>query len=348
MISLNYKSFVRGMMLVIPLILGSCTSSDSPVHSEDEDVRILFAVDRFEDAAMTKTTMTDEGIVWAAGDTIGIFPYEGFQEPFVIPEDQVGKASATFDGGYWALKEGLYYNAYYPFDLRNFASGDMQKKIPLSYQGQYQIAGQINTAAYDFTYSDWQQAPEAGSVTFRFHHIGCLIVVNMIYPATAEYAKLGFRVLDANGNGLQQIPLKGIYDLTYSMDREPEAGSTYVKIPYVPTESEKSVSIEMSLYSDGSKTAGIAGTEGESCTFYMMMPPVDLSSSDVQTQLVLVADNATKYICTVPPTNFQSGKRYTYTLTPVQDLDADFDVNTDIGDWEGSDGYSGTPSPDFD
>lgn len=334
------------MILVVPLIFASCTSSDNPVLPGDEDVRILFAVDRFEDAVMTKTTMTDEGIVWAAGDTIGIFPYEGFQEPFVIPEDQVGKVSATFDGGYWALKEGLYYNAYYPFSLKNFASGDMQKKIPLSYLGQYQIAEEINTAAYDFTYSDWQQAPESGSVTFRFHHIGCLIVVNMTYPATAVYTKLGFRTLDANGNALSLIPVKGTYDLTYSKDKEPESGSTYVKIPYVPTESAKTGSIEMDLYSDNNKTAGIAGTAGESCTFYMMLPPVDLSSSDVQTQLVLTA-GSTVYKCTVPPTSFMSGKRYSYTLTPVQDLDADFSINTEIGDWEVDGDNSGTPIPDF-
>lgn len=346
MISLNYKSFFRGMMLVVPLILVSCTFSVSPALPDDEEVKVLFAVDRFENAVMTKTTVTEDGIVWAAGDTIGIFPYEGFQEPFVIPEDQVGKVSATFDGGYWALKEGLYYNAYYPFNLKNFASGDMQKKIPLNYQGQYQIDGQMNTAAYDFTYSDWQQAPETGSVTFRFHHIGCLIVVNVTYPATAQYTKLGFRTLDTNGNGLMQMPVKGTYDLTYSKGKEPDAGSTYVKIPYIPTESAKTSIIEMNLYSDASRSAGIAGTAGESCTFYMMLPPVDLSSSDVQTQFVLTS-GSTEYRCAVPRRSFQSGKRYTYTLTPVQDLDADFDVSTDIGDWEGEDGYTGTPSPDF-
>lgn len=346
MISLNYKVFLRGMISVVPLFLGSCTSSDNLVLPEEEDVRILFAVDRFEDAAMTKTAMTDDGIVWAAGDTIGVFPYEGFQEPFVIPEDQVGKVSATFDGGYWALKEGLYYNAYYPFSLKNFASGDMQKKIPLNYMGQYQVDGQINTAAYDFTYSDWQQAPESGTVTFRFHHIGCLIVVNITYPATAEYTSLNFRTVNANGDELNLIPVKGTYDLTYSKDREPESGNSYVKIPYVPTEAAKLANIAIGLYSDNDKTSGITGTAGESCTFYMMMPPVDLSSSDVQTDLLLFADQ-TAYKCTLPPTDFQSGKRYTFTLTPVQNLDADFDINTDVGEWEDGGDYAGTPSPDF-
>lgn len=341
---MSYKPINKAAALILPLLLLSCNVKNHPVPG-DEQVKILFAVDRFESAATTRTIVSDittGTIHWVLGDTIGVFPYEGFQEPFAIPEEQINQVDAEFDGGYWALKEGFEYNAYYPFDLANFASADMKKQIPVSYLGQTQYGTAINTGNYDFTYSDWKQAPAEGSVTFNFHHIGAFAVFNVIYPVDATYTRLALSTTSGGGNNL--IPVEGTYDLTYSYGKEPAAGSSYVKIPYVPTESAKAARIEMSIF-NAEGTAGVVGESGEQSTFYMMLPPMDLSGEGVVTSFEIY-DGTNTYSCAINPTNFQSGKKYTFTLTPMVNPNADIDINAGIGNWYEESG-SGTATPDF-
>lgn len=308
----------------------------------------MFAVDDFEDATATRTVVTDidKGTIhWELGDVIGIFPFEGFQEPFAIPETEINQQYALYDGGYWDLKEGLYYNAYYPFSIGNFAALDMKERIPVSYIGQSQAGSgiaNINTGDYDFTYSEWQAAPAEGQITFRFHHIGSLVVMNVTYPADAVYTKLAISTASSDGNNL--IPVKGTFDLTYNKDKEPQSGSSYVKIPYVPVEDEKAARLEMSIYSEDG-LSGISGEKGKTAQFYMMMPPVDFTADGLLTTFELT-DGTTTYSCTLVPTNFQSGRKYTFNLNPVADQNADVGFNTGIGDWNEVNG-SGNTTPEF-
>lgn len=312
-------------------------------------MQIVFAVDEFEDATATRTVVTDidKGTInWVLGDVIGIFPYEGFQEPFAIPETEVDQQYALYDGGYWDLKEGLCYNAYYPFNIDNFAAWDMKERIPVSYHGQSQAGadgiGNINTGSYDFTYSEWQAAPAEGQITFNFHHIGCLLVLNVTCPFNSLYTTMAISTASEAGNNL--IPAEGTFDLTYNKDKEPEYGSSYVKIPYVPVESAMASRLEMSI-------TNVAGTEGLTCVkgrvyqLYMMMPPVDLTADGILTTFE-ITDGYTTYSCTMAPTNFQSGRKYTFNLNPVADQNADVGFSTGIGDWNEVNG-SGNTTPEF-
>ena len=294
----------------LPFLLAGCTAG-IVVSPGTDDGKVFFAVDDFESAATTRTeTYFDETTLkykvrWAQGDAVGIFPYEGWQEPFLIPDDQVDQSSATFDGGYWALKEGLTYNAYYPFSTANFASADAKKTIPVSYEGQAQCGSTYGVGAYDYTYSDWQTAPESGAVTFTFHHIGALLVFHVAYPATADFTRLA---LSAGDDAL--IPTEGTYDLTYNKDKTPEEGHTYVKIPFVADDTSKTSALGMTL-TDCNVT-----TEGTQNTFYMMMPPVDLSSATLT--LVLTDSDGHTYSSVLTSTNFESGKKYEFTIAPVE------------------------------
>ena len=68
-----------------------------------------------DDAPMTKSNLDLNSLkfLWAAKDSVGIFPDLGSQIYFSMAEG-VGQSVATFDGGGWALKKGSSYYSYFP------------------------------------------------------------------------------------------------------------------------------------------------------------------------------------------------------------------------------------------
>ncbi|MBR5482268.1 MAG: Ig-like domain-containing protein [Bacteroidaceae bacterium] len=310
------KIHLMGVLASAVLLSASCTETEQAPHSVPDKVQVMMAVDRFESGNATRTVVTDidEGIIhWVDGDVIGVFPLEGYQEPFCIPADQVGQEYADYDGGYWALKEGLTYNAYYPFNEENFTPQDKKTRIPVSYLGQSQYGDAINTGAYDYTYSDWAIAPSTGKVRFQFHHIGCFAIFNVTYPATATFTRLA---LSTGEEAL--IPTAGTFDLTYSHDKTPEEGKSYVKIPFVADDDAKANELGMALY-NAEGTAGISGIAGQEATFYMMLPPMDLSQAIIE--LVLTDSDNNECKVALAATNFEAGKKYTFDASPVLVID---------------------------
>ena len=101
---MTIRDFVKGMMLLIFFSFFSC--ADEEQDSITVKSKIVCSVDEFitDNSSKTNTEPSNFSITWASGDVIGIFPFEGYQEPFEIPVDQIGQESATFDGGYWEVK----------------------------------------------------------------------------------------------------------------------------------------------------------------------------------------------------------------------------------------------------
>lgn len=284
---MSVKCFLKGICWIIPLILVSCSENEN--FMTDDKTQVLFSVDEFvNDNASRTTTDPDNGylITWAEGDVIGIFPREGYQEPFAIPANQVGKTKATFDGGYWAIKEGLEYNAYYPFDVANFSSVDSKKNIPVTYWGQEQDGTNCNIGAFDYTYSDWKKATN-GTISFSFHHIGAICVFSLRYPATTTYTKLTFSV------GSPEIPYMGSYNLTAS------------SVAYKPTAYTNEIIMDLK---------NCSGVAGETGVFYMMLPPMDLSSNTITLKLT---SGEGIYTYLLNPLIVVAGKKYELTGIPV-------------------------------
>ena len=287
----------------------SCSESIqfTEVNGEETNgVKVLFSVDKFEDAHDSRTTMDPNNnyqVVWAENDTIGIFPLDGFQEPFIIPANQVGKTQAEFDGGYWALKSGLKYNAYYPFDKVNFESSEMKTEIPVSYVGQKQVGTSCCAGKYDYTYSDWTMAG-TGSVSFSFHHLGAIAIFNVKYPATTTYTKL---TLSA---GTAIIPTVGTYDLTAQ------------SVALHPTAYARTLDLTLT------DCSGVAGHTG---TFYMMLPPMNLSGNDVTLTLTSSAGTTCNY--DVEVSTIVKGKKYEFIGTPQSSS-----VDGTIDGWEDDNG----------
>lgn len=279
-----------GIGLLFLLLASACSEKEEVVS--DEKVRVLFSVDEFESMNDSRTSVdpsNDYAITWAAGDVIGIFPREGYQEPFVIPADQVGNSKAEFDGGYWALKNGLEYNAYYPFDKANFESAEMKTQIPVSYIGQEQNGTTCGIGSFDYTYSDWKTASN-GAVSFNFHHIGSFVILTLPIPVTTTYTAF---TLEA---GSAVIPMKGTYDLTASTPEFVADASSYVK----------SVSVKLNEFE---------GTANSNSTIYMMLPPVDLSSETLT--LTLEAADGGTCVYSVAGPALEKGKKAELVGTPI-------------------------------
>lgn len=274
----------------LSMVIYSCTDNEVLEVESNEKSQVLFSVDDFIPESQTRTNCDPRNnykITWASGDAIGIFPREGDQEPFVIPTEQVGQSKAAFDGGYWALKAGKTYNAYYPFSRENYASSEMKTKIPVTYLGQYQNGRECCVGSYDYTYSDWKESVGGASVSFNFHHLGSFLVLSLPIPANATYTSL---TLNADNS---IIPTTGSYDLTATTP-------TFVSMT-------KASSLSMQLNS-------FTGIAGENATFYMMVPPMDLST---ETLTVTLSTGSTSCTYSIESKNILAAKLYNFTGTPV-------------------------------
>ncbi len=89
-----------------------------------------------DDAPMTKINLDLNSLkfLWAAKDSVGIFPDLGSQIYFSMAEG-VGQSVATFDGGGWALKKGSSYYSYFPFVANYYID---KGAIPIDLRGQVQ------------------------------------------------------------------------------------------------------------------------------------------------------------------------------------------------------------------
>lgn len=285
-------------LAISAIVFTACSSEIETAEQKIDETRVTFTIDEFltSESRSNVNPANNYAVTWAEGDKIGIFPREGYQEPFEIPVEQVGLSKATFDGGYWALKEGLSYNAYYPFDKANFESADAKKTIPVSYVGQSQNGTTCNAGEFDYTYSDWTTAT-LGSINFKFHHLGAFLVIKLRIPATTTYTSL---TLKADGN---VIPTQGTYDLTAATPA------------FVGTTFDSSLPMNLNYN----------GTADETATFYMMMPPVNLSSSELMVNLSTGTSSCTYEI---PSQNIQAAHKYEVEGTPKES-----DVSGTIDGW---------------
>lgn len=132
--SASYISIIRTAALaLLPLVAFSCREDDPDIITDVNAAgEAMFIIDEFVPEGETKTACSpgDEcTIIWSEGDIVGVFPREGYQEPFTLPANLAGLPSATFDCSGWMVKKGLDYCAYYPFDIANFESAGCKTSL---------------------------------------------------------------------------------------------------------------------------------------------------------------------------------------------------------------------------
>ena len=303
---MKIKSVMRGMALVFPFLWSSC--NDMP-HEENvsENLSAYFSIDELKDAADSRITISpnDDGtynFVWNADEVIGIFPFDGYQEPFEIPSTQAGQGKVSFDGGDWALKSGCTYAAYYPFDKKNFESKEMKTQIAVSYVGQKQVGDTYGVSSYDYLYTPWVEAPASGSLDFKFKHLGSLGIFNVTFPAAGTYTELSIQT------GSYLITVNGTYDLT---DND---------VAYIGAD-EKTNKLTLALEQCSVNANDVR-------KFHLWVPPMDLSAQTLK--LVLKDSNGKLYESSIASTNFEAGKKYVFNVTNLVEKDIDDDVEEEV------------------
>lgn len=183
---------ISGILLTAAFLFTDCDGGCPEEIEAVETKTITFTVgsyQEYDDEECPTRTSVQNGkeFVWAAGDTVGIYPNTGAQVYFAM-EGGAGAKSAVFDGGGWALKQSSTYYSYYPF------IGDIyldRHRIPVSYTGQRQVGatGIEHIGPYDYMFAKGT-ATESGALNFEYKHLGCIIRPNLTNLPAGKYIKL--------------------------------------------------------------------------------------------------------------------------------------------------------------
>lgn len=142
-------------------------------------------------------------------DSLGIFPKDGYQIPFVSPlAEGVKQEEITIEAKGWNTKAGENYVAYYPFvyEYRN------AREIPFSYLGQKQnsVTDLSNFSKYSFRFSAQQQST-TGVFNFGLKDLGATIAIRLAAPTGTSNTTWHKAVLET---GIENaFAVKGTLDL---------------------------------------------------------------------------------------------------------------------------------------
>ena len=181
------KEISLSLLAIALLSLPACVKESAEVQT----INVLAPKEVMFEAASTKGTSVRDGSAlafnWTAGDIIGVFPDEGDQLQLPITAAQ-GSASATFDVGGRALKNGASYVAYYPF---SGAYHKVNEAIVMDYTGQEQDGNGsfAHISAYDFLASD-KATPKNNALTFQMVRQGSLLCIDIVVPKAEEVKSL--------------------------------------------------------------------------------------------------------------------------------------------------------------
>ena len=303
---MKIKNIIRGMALALPFLCSSCNDTHYEENTS-EKLCAYFSIDELKDAVDSRISINpnEDGtynFVWNADEVIGIFPSNGYQEPFEVPSTQAGQGKVSFDGGDWALKSGRTYAAYYPFDKKNFESKEMKTQIAVSYAGQKQVGDTYGVGSYDYLYTPWVEAPTSGSLDFKFKHLGSLGIFNITFPAAGTYTELSIQT-ESN-----LIFIDGTYDLTAD------------DVTFIGAD-EKTNKLTLALEQ-------CIVNANDVRKFYLWLPPMDLSTQTLK--FVLKDTNGKLYEGSIASTNFEAGNKYVFSVTGFVEKDIDAGVEGEV------------------
>lgn len=267
--------------LASAVLLFGLASCSKEFARNEEITSLSFTVDDLVpvediDSPNTKTSLDDnKKIIWADGDTVGIYPNAGAQV-FFSTEIGSDASSVKFDGGGWDFKAGSLYYGYYPF------IGDIyldRNRIPVSFTGQKQVGatGISHIGAHHYMYTD-ATSSNSGSLSFAFHHLCCIINPKLTLPA-GTYTKLAITAPSA------VFAKKGYYNLA--------AGNCAI----VPTETSNQIQIDLQ---------GITLTQESLVAVYLTSAPVDLKGQQI-TVSVLNSEGVEKQCIKTPSAVYAAG-----------------------------------------
>ncbi len=237
--------------------------------------------------ATTRSKFIDDGtelkFVWQENDAIGVVPMAGAPLYFPIQSENIQNNTAIFDGGRWAMKTNEKYAAFYPITQKNQKTD--VKHISIDYTGQTQS----NYMNYDFLATGAVQ-PKDGAVKFTMQRLSAILKIQVNVSADNHVQYCSLSAKDA------VFGLKGTLDLS---------GTNPVYTPEVMTRSINTSLVTDKISSD------------ETFTFYLMIPPTDLSGKVLT--LLLNSDSGTAKRAIFTGQNFEAGKAYVLNLGLASD-----------------------------
>ena len=288
-------------VMLLTLTWASCTDEVQELAGEQSQAlkQIVMTTQDFQPEADGRTVyQVADGAVkctWAENDTVGVFPSKGAQAYFPMASG-AGTKNATFDGEGWALKDGFTYASYYPYIGNAYLD---RNAVPVSYTGQTQVGNgsMAHLGDYDYMVAT-PTAPEFGSAQFMFKHLSALVQLKITVPQPATFTSVKL-VTDT-----QAFAVKGKVDV---MAKSPA-------ITPVTSSSEVVLNLQ-----------NVATTkENEVVTFYMMLPPTDLSIQTLKVQVITNMGEPLEYM--LPRYKFEAGKAYALIASDISNESTDGEV----------------------
>lgn len=280
-------------------ILAACSGLEQPgiderIPSDDLVQKVILEVLPIKDGSDvdTKASAVPNGnnvnFAWEATDTVGIFPDLGSQVYFLIDESSVGKSSASFDGGAWALKQNSTYVSYYPLVGEFYLQRD---KIPVSFANQKQIGTSAPFNGARYFLATGPTISDNGVLRFSYNTLNTIFNINATLPA-GTYTKAMMTLNE---------PLF-VEEGTYSLDDPQIVGTEYTNTLQIDLE-------DVTLSSQGV------------LPIYLMSAPVDLRGKEVT--IKVISSDGKKFECVKTLSkNYEAGTRYGLTCNEMTQTNA--------------------------
>lgn len=258
--------------------------------TQGEDIRsITFkAPAPSETDEYTRAMLVNDGknFVWEVTDTVGIYPDKGSQVFFSMA-DGAGTSTSVFDGGGWALKSSATYYSYYPF------IGDIylnKEKMPVYFEGQYQIGTDNFDNIRDYLYMCATGTVSGNNLSFSYKHLCSFIYVKLTAPL-GQYDRLSLSIDES------LFTTHGYYAL--NSESPAIEGTRFSDI----------MSVELKDF--------IVGSESRQYLVNFLVAPVDLTGKEVVVTLSSV--DGKKYVYKKKPSKaYLAGMRYGLSCTDYE------------------------------
>ena len=284
------KNIIKYLFFIFPFYMASCSSEDlyneDALQEEGEITKIEATVSSFDaEDAETRISISMGNwpnfgdVLWAEGDTIGIYPSKGDQVSFPIVEG-VGTKFCEFNGGGWALKTSSSYTAYTPFN-RNYYQYMKNDALPVSMLGQKQVGNNSSShvGAYDLQIATGT-TPSSGKISFSFQHQVSFVRMDLTAPNAATWKSV---TLESNAT----------FTTNATMNLSSETPSL------TATAQSNSVTLEL----ENVKTTA----DNLSIVAYMMLLPVNFTGKTLDVKLTDVDGNVYTAPATIANNKYNFG-----------------------------------------
>ena len=275
---------------ILLVVLAGCTAESEMGERTNEISRVTITAKDFDPGdAVTRTVLSasENGLAftWAATDVVGIYPNAGSQVDFPMTEG-AGTNTATFDGGGWALRGNYTYAAYSPYDVANTVNRTPYTAIPLTWNGQSQLANNstADMGAYDYLVAT-TSTPASGIVTFNFEHVGAVLNVCLNVPETDKFTRLAISTEED----------LWVTDATVNISTG----------ELTPVKNAREISVGL---------GNIMVEAGGTLSVYLMVAPQDLTGKTIK----INTEGNNTYTARIDGKNFQPGKAYKLTAITEQ------------------------------